>query len=83
MHFMMNKTNIATKHSIKVQVEAGKTYMWCSCGLSKDQPFCDGSHKGSDFLPVKYVADSNKIVGFCGCKHTKIPCICDGSHKEL
>lgn len=70
-------------HSMKIQVEAGKTYRWCSCGLSANQPFCDDSHIGTGFQPVLYQASESKIVGFCGCKYTKQPPICDGAHKQF
>lgn len=80
---MIESPIIHTKHSIKVEVEKGKTYMWCSCGQSQAQPFCDGSHQGSSFLPVAYVAQKDGIVGFCGCKMSAAGCICDGSHKAL
>jgi len=70
-------------HSMKVMVEKGKTYLWCSCGLSNKQPFCDGSHSGTDFRPVPYTADSDKLVGFCGCKMTNKSPLCDGEHKNL
>lgn len=63
-----------------VDVETGKSYFWCSCGLSANQPFCDGSHKGSEFVPVKYEATVSKKVFFCGCKATKAQPLCDGSH---
>ncbi len=69
--------------SMKVDVQAGQTYYWCSCGLSANQPFCDSSHNGTDFTPVVYKASENKLVGFCGCKHSKSGAICDGSHKSL
>ena len=78
-----NSANIATKHSIKVGVEAGKKYFWCSCGLSKNQPFCDGNHKGTGFSPILFESKEDKIIGFCGCKHSKNGAICDGSHKSL
>jgi CDGSH-type Zn-finger protein len=63
-----------------IAVESGKSYFWCSCGQSKGQPFCDGSHKGTDFTPVKYDASESKKVYFCGCKQTKASPLCDGSH---
>ena len=58
----------------------GRTYLWCSCGRSANQPFCDGSHKGSSFSPMKYDATESKTVFFCGCKHTHGQPFCDGSH---
>lgn len=65
-----------------VDVEAGKSYFWCSCGKSAQQPFCDGSHKGSEFSPVKYEATESKKVFFCGCKVTANQPLCDGSHNK-
>jgi len=65
-----------------VKVEAGKNYFWCACGRSQKQPFCDGSHKGTEFTPVKYTASDSKKVFFCGCKSTKSQPLCDGSHKN-
>lgn len=62
----------------------GKTYLWCSCGRSKNQPFCDGSHKGTGFEPIKYVAtEADSEVLFCGCKQSGARPICDGSHNNL
>jgi CDGSH-type Zn-finger protein len=64
------------------EVEAGKSYFWCACGRSANQPYCDGSHKGTDFVPVKYEATESGKVFFCGCKVTGSPPLCDGSHKQ-
>lgn len=66
-----------------VEVEEGKDYYWCSCGQSSKQPFCDGSHKGSEFTPVKYTAEKDGRVFFCNCKKTDAAPLCDGSHKTL
>lgn len=74
---------IASKTPLPVDVEAGKTYWWCTCGKSAKQPFCDGSHKGSEFAPMRYDADKTGRLWFCGCKHTAKAPLCDGSHKNL
>jgi CDGSH-type Zn-finger protein len=68
---------------IKIVVEAGKDYWWCSCGQSKAQPFCDGSHKGSGLAPMKYTAEKDGDAWFCACKQTTHAPMCDGSHKKL
>jgi len=67
---------------IAVDVKAGTDYWWCSCGRSARQPFCDGSHKGSTFTPVKYTATVDQKVWFCGCKRTARVPVCDGSHNR-
>ncbi|MEO1252242.1 MAG: CDGSH iron-sulfur domain-containing protein [Pseudomonadota bacterium] len=67
---------------IPIDVEAGKDYFWCACGRSKTQPFCDGSHKGTEFVPVKWKAEKTKRVFFCACKHTAGQPLCDGSHNK-
>ena len=79
----MSQPVIAQKSSIRVSVEAGKTYYWCSCGKSATQPFCNGAHKGSEFSPTPYTAEKDGPVHFCGCKHGKNGVLCDGSHKSL
>jgi CDGSH-type Zn-finger protein len=65
-----------------VNVEAGNTYYWCACGQSKNQPYCDGSHKSTDFQPVAFVADKTEMVYLCGCKKTGKQPFCDGSHTK-
>lgn len=80
---MSSKGQIAQKTPIPVEVEAGKSYWWCACGLSKNQPFCDGSHKGGTFSPQEYKASENKKVFFCACKQTANMPLCDGAHNKL
>ncbi|MCK9991121.1 MAG: CDGSH iron-sulfur domain-containing protein [Rugosibacter sp.] len=79
----MSRPDTPATSPVAVAVEAGKDYYWCSCGKSKGQPFCDGSHKGSAFSPLKYTASETASVYFCGCKHSKNGALCDGSHKAL
>jgi CDGSH iron-sulfur domain-containing protein 3 len=55
---------------------------WCACGLSKKQPFCDGSHKAVGKAPVVVELTEKKTVAWCMCKRTKTPPYCDGSHKN-
>lgn len=81
---------IAQKSSYKITVKKGQKYVWCSCGLSKKQPFCDGLHrqyKNSDgspvMRPVIFEASKDEIISFCGCKKSKKGMFCDGSHKNL
>ena len=74
---------IANHKGYCLEVKAGRRYLWCSCGRSSNQPFCDGSHKGSDFLPIPFVADKDEDVIFCGCKHTADRPFCDGTHSNL
>lgn len=64
-----------------VAVEPGKDYFWCACGRSRNQPFCDGSHKDGPFTPRKYTATETRTVHFCGCKATGNAPLCDGTHK--
>jgi len=80
---MMTKAIRASDTPYAVEVEFGKNYFWCACGKSAKQPFCDGSHSGSDFKPVKYAASETKKVFFCGCKSTASQPMCDGSHKQI
>ena len=79
----MNKGTIAQKAPIVVDVEAGRKYWWCACGRSRNQPFCDGSHKGTEFSPVEWEATVSEKKWFCACKQTNDRPFCDGSHKKL
>jgi CDGSH iron-sulfur domain-containing protein 3 len=65
---------------VEVSVESGKTCWWCACGRSKTQPFCDGSHKGTSFTPLKYQATERARRWFCVCKQTGNRPFCDGAN---
>ena len=78
----MKEPVIADNKPQVMTLEPGK-YYWCSCGQSSKQPFCDGSHKGTDFAPMEFEVTEEKQVAMCLCKHTKNPPFCDGSHAKL
>jgi CDGSH iron-sulfur domain-containing protein 3 len=80
---MADEGFIADRNPYLVQVEAGKTYFWCACGRSHNQPFCDGSHAGTDKSPRRFTAERTEEVALCGCKQTLDPPFCDGSHNAL
>ncbi|MBT4233695.1 MAG: glutamate synthase [Marinovum sp.] len=74
---------IAGKSPFKVTLEKGKNYFWCQCGMSKSQPFCDGSHAGTDIGPLKFTADKDGDAAMCLCKSTANGPFCDGTHAGL
>ena len=74
---------ITQKAPYAVDVTAGQSYYGCSCGQSKAQPFCDGSHKTTSFTPVAFTAEKTETVYLCGCKHSANGIFCDGSHNKL
>ena len=78
----MEEPKIADIKSIVVDLKPG-TYHWCTCGHSKKQPFCDASHKSTQFKPNAFTIVEQKTVHLCMCKHTKNPPYCDGTHKTL
>ncbi|MBT3790122.1 MAG: CDGSH iron-sulfur domain-containing protein [Alphaproteobacteria bacterium] len=79
----MTTSVIAQKSPFAVDLEAGKDYYYCSCGLSQNQPFCDGAHKPTSFTPVKFTAEETKTAYLCGCKSNDGTPFCNGAHKEL
>jgi len=78
----METPKVTQKMPYVIDLNPGK-YYWCACGLSKNQPFCDGSHKSTSFTPIMVEITENKKVALCGCKMSKNKPFCDGTHKNL
>ncbi len=78
----MSDPNVASAQPAVLELEAG-TYWWCSCGESSKQPWCDGSHKGSEFTPFKLELEEARKVALCQCKATGKTPFCDGSHNSM
>lgn len=72
---------VVQKSPIVLEIEPG-TYAWCSCGHSSKQPYCDGSHSGSDMRPIVETVTEKKTVAWCACKNSS-GAFCDGSHTKL
>lgn len=79
----MSKAHIAAKEPQEVSVKAGKNYAWCACGLSSNQPLCDGTHQKGDLRPLLFKPEKDAEVWLCQCKQTKNPPFCDGTHNAI
>ena len=78
----MAEPEVGGEKPIVVELADG-TYWWCACGRSKNQPFCDGSHAGSEFAPLEWKLEQPKRVALCTCKRTDNQPLCDGSHARM
>ena len=76
----MEKAKVASTTPKMEPLEGGKTYAWCACGKSENQPWCNGAHADSEFTPNVFKAEKSKDAAICMCKQTKNPPYCDGSH---
>ena len=78
----MTEPKIASRTPYVMDMQPGK-YAWCACGLSKKQPFCDGSHAGTGLVPKSEILTAAGKVAWCGCKQSCTKPFCDGSHNKL
>lgn len=76
------KATIVDTKPMVMELAAGD-YWYCSCGQSKNQPFCDGSHKGTGFAPIKFTLEAQQTVAICQCRQSQNQPFCDGSHTQL
>ncbi len=79
----MSNPIVAANSPIPVDLKAGETYYFCACGKSANQPFCDGSHKGSEFVPKPFTTEEDGQKYLCRCKQTGNTPFCDGAHKTV
>ena len=79
----MADPHMAQKSPYIYKPDKDEKVAWCACGLSKSQPFCDGSHKGSKFRPIVLDVQAGKTCAFCGCKQTGNAPMCDGTHSKI
>lgn len=81
----MKKPYIAQRCPHNLQLEPGKEYLYCACGLSKTTPFCDGSHQGTPFKPIPFKAKAQKYSSICGCRRNDPEAgpYCDGNHNDI
>ncbi len=79
----MSNSTIADNKPAKVSLEQGKKYFFCMCGRSRKQPFCDGSHQGSEFTPLAFTCEESKTYFLCQCKQSANKPYCDGTHKQF
>jgi len=79
----MSDTLLARQGPHCVALKAGRTYFWCACGRSQRQPFCDGSHAGTQFTPLRFSPEDNRVAVLCGCKRTGTSPFCDCTRATL
>lgn len=80
---VVSSPKIAGLKPMLVDVEDGKTYAWCACGLSANQPWCDGSHKVTSITPTVFKVNGYSKATMCMCKQSKTKPFCDDSHLVL
>uniref|UniRef100_A0A0N5ALD7 CDGSH iron-sulfur domain-containing protein 3, mitochondrial n=1 Tax=Syphacia muris TaxID=451379 RepID=A0A0N5ALD7_9BILA len=80
------KGKVAEPRSVKMKLEEGKTYRWCSCGLSPEQPWCNDEclRPGlTNLRPVEFKVEKTGVYSLCNCKYTEKRPLCDGAHRKV
>lgn len=77
------KVDTTTAEPTKVDLKAGEKYLWCQCGKSNNQPFCDGSHHGTKHKPLLFEVKRSGSFRLCNCKLTQKGPFCDNSHLKI
>ena len=71
------------KDSYSLEVQKGKSYRWCACGRSKEQPLCDNSHSNTGIKPIRFTAEESETIYLCGCKRSSDKPFCDMTHEKI
>ena len=79
----MSDPEIGGIRPVVLELDPEESYCWCACGRSREQPWCDGSHAGTDHEPIDFSVEVQRNYALCTCKRTSTPPFCDGSHKHL
>ncbi len=80
----MNSEEIDMKKQMPMTIELEPgTYHWCTCGNTKNEPFCDGSHPGTGKVPFPFKIILKRKYVICNCHVTKNPPFCDGICRRI
>jgi CDGSH-type Zn-finger protein len=74
---------VADNKPVLVRLKGGESQAFCTWGRSQRQPFCDGSHAGTNFAPMLLSVDEDQDAALCQCKASANPPYCDGTHRRI
>jgi methylamine---glutamate N-methyltransferase subunit C len=79
----INNPIIADNKPVNIKLTKGQEYHFCTCGKSRSQPLCDGSHVGTTFTPRVIIPEEDTDAWLCACKHSRTKPFCDGTHQKF